>query len=71
MSVTLSINGKREDIEAGITLSQVLEAARIRPTVAVVFQNKERVAREELDTRVTAEDDLIEVILQFAGGSNV
>jgi len=71
MSVTVSINGKREETDAGQTLAELLESLKIRPTVSVVFVNKERIGRDDLAARTTADGDLVEIIIQFAGGSDV
>lgn len=43
MAVILSVNGRREKIEAGQTLTEVLEGKRVRPEVSMVFLNRERV----------------------------
>lgn len=71
MPVTVSINGRREDVEAPISIAELLEAKRIRPEVAVIALNRERVASGALADTVAGEGDLVEIMIQLAGGSSV
>lgn len=70
MSATLSVNGRREEIEAGVTLEAILESRRIRPTVAVVLLNRERMSKDSLAEKVVTDGDSVEIIIQLAGGSH-
>ena len=70
MAVTLSTNGRREEIEAGQSLTAVLEGKHVRPEVSVVYLNKARIEREALDTTVVGDGDTVEIIIQLAGGSH-
>lgn len=70
MAVTLSINGKRHEVEGGQTLSQILEEKKVRPEVSVVYLNKQRIERTELGATTAADGDTVEVIIQLAGGSD-
>lgn len=71
MSVTISINGKREELEAPINLAELLESKRIRPQVTVIAVNRERVAHDELAATIANDGDLVEIMIQLAGGSDV
>ena len=70
MAVTLSTNGRKEEIEAGQSLAEVLEAKRVRPEVSVVYLNKARIERDALATMQVADGDTVEIIIQLAGGSH-
>jgi thiamine biosynthesis protein ThiS len=70
MSATLSVNGKREEIEAGVTLEAILESKRIRPTVAVVLLNRERITKDSLAEKIVTDGDSVEIVIQLAGGSH-
>lgn len=71
MAVTLSVNGKKSEIEPGQTLAEILEAAKVRPTISVVFLNKARIDRTALADHTVADGDTVEVVIQLAGGSDV
>lgn len=71
MTVNVSINGKREEFEAPVNLSELLESKKIRPTVAIVALNRTRVAREALADTVATDGDVVEVMIQLAGGGRV
>lgn len=70
MAVTLSTNGRKEEIEAGQSLAAVLEGKRVRPEVSVVYLNKVRIERDALATTEVADGDTVEIIIQLAGGSH-
>lgn len=70
MAVTLSTNGRKEEIEAGQSLASVLEAKRVRPEVSVVYLNRERIEHDALASTQVTDGDLVEVIIQLAGGSH-
>jgi thiamine biosynthesis protein ThiS len=71
MPVTVSINGKREDVEGPVSIADLLEAKRIRPEVTVIALNRERVAYGALADTVAGDGDLVEIMIQLAGGSSV
>jgi thiamine biosynthesis protein ThiS len=70
MAATLSVNGKREEIEAGVTLEAILESKRIRPTVAVVLLNRARITKDSLAEKIVTDGDSVEIVIQLAGGSH-
>ena len=71
MAVAVSINGKRKEVDGPISVSELLEAEKIRPQVAVIAVNRERVSRDALADTVVDDGDLVEIIIQLAGGSDV
>jgi thiamine biosynthesis protein ThiS len=71
MAVTVSVNGKREELEAPVNVAELLESKKIRPQIAVVAVNRERVSRDDLGTTVANDGDLVEIMIQLAGGSDV
>lgn len=70
MAVTVSINGKREEIEAPVNVAELLEEKKIRPQVAVIAVNRNRIASEDLAATVANDGDVIEIMIQLAGGSD-
>ncbi len=71
MAVTVSINGKREEVEGPVSVAELLESKRIRPQVAVIAVNRERISREALPDTVANDGDLVEIMIQLAGGGDV
>lgn len=71
MAVTVSINGRREEVEAPVNVAELLETKKIRPQVAVIAVNRERVSRDVLATTVANDGDVVEIMIQLAGGSDV
>lgn len=71
MAVSISINGKREELQAPVNLAELLETKKIRPQVAVIALNRNRVSHDALATTVASDGDLVEIMIQLAGGSDV
>ncbi|MHB1323205.1 MAG: sulfur carrier protein ThiS [Coriobacteriia bacterium] len=70
MAVNVTINGRREEAEAGSTLASILEEKRVRPEVCAVYLNRVRVDRDALSATVAEDGDKVEILIQFAGGSD-
>jgi thiamine biosynthesis protein ThiS len=68
MAVTVSINGKREDVEAPLSIAELLQAKRIRPEVAVIAVNNERIAGDALADTMANDGDRVDIMIQLAGG---
>jgi len=68
MAVSVSINGKREEVEGPIGLIELLESKRIRPEVAFIAVNRERVLSAALSQTVVNDGDFVEIMIQLAGG---
>lgn len=71
MAVTVSINGKREELEGPLNLAELLETKRIRPHVAVIALNRDRVSHDALGATIADDGDVVEIMIQLAGGGDV
>ncbi|HEY3317982.1 MAG TPA: sulfur carrier protein ThiS [Coriobacteriia bacterium] len=69
MAVSIRINGKPETAEAPSTVSAILEERRIRPEVVLVQVNGARLASAEFGTREVEDGDVVDILLQLAGGA--
>ncbi|MFO7963174.1 MAG: sulfur carrier protein ThiS [Desulfobacterales bacterium] len=63
----LTVNGKPEHIENGITIRDLLAQRRLDPDKVVVELNLEIVERDKYTETVLGESDNVE-ILRFVGG---
>lgn len=71
MGITIYLNGKKEEIQEGLSLSRLLEARNIRPEVVTVELNEEIVEKNKYaDTLLKADDKLEFVYYMGGGGSN-
>lgn len=66
-SLTILLNGKEKEIEAGTTLAELIGLLEINPEAVVVEYNYELVRKETWDSIVLKENDRLE-ILRFVGG---
>lgn len=62
------VNGRRHDIEAGTTLSALLETLKIRAETVVVQINENIIAREEFGETPLNSGDKVEIARFMAGG---
>lgn len=63
----VKINGEYVDA-AGQTLTQYLASTACNPSHIVIERNGEILPRENYDTTVLADDDLVEIISFMGGG---
>lgn len=63
----VTVNGKEEAIDAGVSLDQLLASRAINPHAVVVEVNLDIIPRERLASVVLKEGDTVE-ILRFVGG---
>ena len=61
------INGKPEDVPAGITLLELMEARQLEPARVVAELNREIVPGERFANTILNDGDSLE-LLQFVGG---
>ncbi len=70
MAVSIRINGKPETVEVPTTVSAILEERRIRPEVVLVLVNGARLSSGEFGMREVADGDVVDIVLQLAGGES-
>lgn len=68
MPIEVTINGKKEMIEKGATIRQVLEKREIRPEMVAIEVNGQVVDREEYTSWQLNPGDEVEFLYYMAGG---
>ncbi len=68
MAIKVTINGKEEKVQEGITVAKILEERKIRPEVVAVELNGVIVRREEYLSLSVAEGDVLEIVYHMGGG---
>lgn len=68
MAIKVTINGKEEMVEDGMTIARLLGAKNVRPEVVTVELNDEIVHREKYDSVEIKQDDKIEFLYYMGGG---
>jgi len=65
--VQINLNGKRREIQEGLSIGELLRQLCLRSGLVAVEHNGEVLAPEAVDARVLREDDQLEVV-RFVGG---
>ncbi|MCS7150918.1 MAG: sulfur carrier protein ThiS, partial [Endomicrobia bacterium] len=68
MSIKIKVNGKNEEIEGEILLSEFLKLKNIRPEVVTVELNGVIVQRKDYNTTLIKDGDEIEFVFFMGGG---
>ncbi len=68
MAITIYLNGKKEEIEENISISNLLEVRRIRPEVVTVELNNTTIKREEYSSTTLKNQDQVEFVYFMGGG---
>lgn len=68
MPIEVVINGKKEEIEEGSTIAQILKGRNIRPEMVAVEVNGEVVERDLYGTLELKQGDQMEFLFYMAGG---
>ena len=66
--MTITINGKRHDLQEPVTLDRLLRGLGIDPKTVAVERNRTIVTREDFDAETVRDGDVIEVIRLVGGG---
>lgn len=67
--MTLTVNGATQEVSAGTTVRQLLEALGINPLMVAVEVNVDIVARDRYAATVLRERDVVEVVQMVGGGA--
>ncbi len=62
------VNGQRETLEEGITVTGLLDKLGVRVEIVAVELNGEVLARSEFNSRPLSEDDRVEIVTFVGGG---
>jgi len=68
MTITISLNGKKEEITEGVRLSQLLETKKIRPEIVTVELNGQIIERNKYPLVLLNANDHIEFVYYMGGG---
>lgn len=68
MAMIIFLNGKKEELPQGMSISQLLEAKKIRPEVVTVELNEQIIERTNYAKTQLRENDRLEFIYYMGGG---
>ena len=68
MSITIYLNGKKEEIQDSFNISRLLEAKKIRPEVVTVELNEQIVERTKFTETLLKANDKLEFVYYMGGG---
>jgi len=71
MALRVYINGRRDETEGPISVTDLLASKKIRPEVCTVAVNRAVLPREEYAATTVGDTDEVEIMLQMAGGAGV
>ncbi len=63
----ITLNGKRREIQEGLSIGDLLSQLCLRPGLVAVEHNGEVLTPDVLDSRVLCDDDQLEIV-RFVGG---
>lgn len=70
MSIKISVNGKKEELETQMRITELLKKKDIRPQVATVEVNDKIVQRKDYECKILKDNDRVEIVFFIGGGSN-
>ena len=68
MSITIYLNGKKEEIQEGLSISRLLETKKIRPEVVTVELNEQIVEKIKYPQILLKTNDKLEFVYYMGGG---
>jgi len=69
MSITIYVNGKKEEIDGEMTILKLLEIKKIRPEVVTVELNEEIIEKSKYSSILLKPNDRLEFVFYMGGGS--
>ena len=69
MGMIITINGKKEEIEPGMTISKLLEVKKIRPEVVTIELNENIIERSRCGELLLKAGDRLEFVYYMGGGN--
>lgn len=70
MNIAITLNGKKEEIKNGMSVSDLLAIKNIRPEVVTVELNDNILEKPKYDKTILSEKDRIEFVYYMGGGDN-
>jgi len=68
MAITIFLNGKKEEIQSGMSISKLLEAKNIRPEVVTVELNEQIIEKNKYPETILNPGDRLEFVYYMGGG---
>jgi thiamine biosynthesis protein ThiS len=69
MGMIITLNGKKEEIEPGMTISKLLEVKKIRPEVVTIELNENIIERSRYGELLLKAGDRLEFVYYMGGGN--
>ena len=64
----IMVNGEERDIEAGLTVAQLVASCDLKPEHVAVEVNEDLVTRKKHDSTTLKEGDAVEIVTMVGGG---
>ncbi|MHC4442728.1 MAG: sulfur carrier protein ThiS [Planctomycetota bacterium] len=64
----ITVNGEEKEIEAGLTVAQLVASCDLRPEHVAVEVNEDLVTRTKHDSTTLQEGDAVEIVTMVGGG---
>lgn len=71
MGVTIFLNGKKEEVNDGMTIAKILETKKIRPEVVTIELNEQIVERAKYPETLLKPNDKLEFVYYMGGGDAI
>jgi sulfur carrier protein len=68
MTIDITLNGKPEQLQPGMTVTQLLETKGVNPQRVAVEHNRRILSRSEFSTIQLQPGDVVEVVTFVGGG---
>lgn len=68
MAITIVLNGKKEEVQNGLSISKLLEVRNIRPEVVTVELNEQIIERSKYPEIILNANDRLELVYYMGGG---
>ena len=69
-SIKIQLNGKPQEINAGMTVSDLLLKWKIRPELVTVEVNEHILQKLDYETTELKQEDVVNFVFYMGGGSN-
>lgn len=69
MGITILLNGKKEELIDGMTISDLLAIKKIRPEVVTVELNERIIEKTKYKDSILKNEDKLEFVYYMGGGS--
>ena len=68
MAITIILNGKKEEVQSGLSILKLLEVKKIRPEVVTVELNEKIIEKNKYQEIILNPNDRLEFVYYMGGG---